>query len=178
MKVQDYTPGQSLTLVRNDRYWGPKAHLDSIVFRFLPESTATACGDASRPSPPSTTTSGEPVVASPSSSSPRHWRHAMPTIELTAGSIEYQDTGGPGPVVVLLHGLAMNGSLWRHVVSELTFARSRWSATTRACSCRPLLTARSGSRGWWSPPARSSRTSHLACRPHAAAGQPAARWRL
>jgi peptide/nickel transport system substrate-binding protein len=38
-KVSNYTPGQSLTLVRNDKYWGPKAHLDSIVFRFLPEST-------------------------------------------------------------------------------------------------------------------------------------------
>jgi peptide/nickel transport system substrate-binding protein len=38
-KVDNYTQGQSLTLVRNDKYWGPKAHLDSIVFRFLPEST-------------------------------------------------------------------------------------------------------------------------------------------
>jgi peptide/nickel transport system substrate-binding protein len=39
MKVENYTPGQSLTLVRNDKYYGPKANLDSIVFRFLPEST-------------------------------------------------------------------------------------------------------------------------------------------
>jgi peptide/nickel transport system substrate-binding protein len=38
-KVQNYTPGQSLTLVRNDQYFGPKANLDSVVFRFLPEST-------------------------------------------------------------------------------------------------------------------------------------------
>jgi peptide/nickel transport system substrate-binding protein len=38
-KVQNYTQGQSLTLVRNDKYFGPKAHLDSVVFRFLPEST-------------------------------------------------------------------------------------------------------------------------------------------
>ena len=37
--VQNYTPGQSLTLVRNDKYFGPKANLDSVVFRFLPEST-------------------------------------------------------------------------------------------------------------------------------------------
>jgi peptide/nickel transport system substrate-binding protein len=37
--VQNYTPGQSLTLVRNEKYWGTKANLDSIVFRFLPEST-------------------------------------------------------------------------------------------------------------------------------------------
>ncbi len=38
----------------------------------------------------------------------------MQTIELSAGTIEYEDTGGSGPVVVLLHG-----SLWRHVVREL-----------------------------------------------------------
>jgi pimeloyl-ACP methyl ester carboxylesterase len=43
----------------------------------------------------------------------------MPEVELQAGTIEYQDTGGDGPVVVLLHGLAMDGSLWRHVVREL-----------------------------------------------------------
>src|SRR4051794_17984090 len=43
----------------------------------------------------------------------------MPEIELTAGTIEYEDTGGDGPVVVLLHGLAMDGSLWRHVVAAL-----------------------------------------------------------
>jgi pimeloyl-ACP methyl ester carboxylesterase len=48
----------------------------------------------------------------------------MPTqqvteVELSAGVLEYQDTGGAGPVVVLLHGLAMNGSVWRHVVADL-----------------------------------------------------------
>jgi peptide/nickel transport system substrate-binding protein len=37
--VDSYTPGQSLTLKRNEKYYGPKAHLDSIVFRYLPEST-------------------------------------------------------------------------------------------------------------------------------------------
>jgi pimeloyl-ACP methyl ester carboxylesterase len=43
----------------------------------------------------------------------------MQEIELSAGIIEYEDTGGSGPIVVLLHGLAMDGSLWRHVVREL-----------------------------------------------------------
>ena len=38
-KVESYTAGQSLTLVRNDKYFGAKANLDSVVFRFLPEST-------------------------------------------------------------------------------------------------------------------------------------------
>jgi len=43
----------------------------------------------------------------------------MPEIDLSAGIIEYEDTGGNGPVIVLLHGLVMDGSLWRHVVQEL-----------------------------------------------------------
>jgi pimeloyl-ACP methyl ester carboxylesterase len=43
----------------------------------------------------------------------------MPEVELTAGAIEYGDTGGDGPVIVLLHGLIMDGSLWRHVVEDL-----------------------------------------------------------
>jgi pimeloyl-ACP methyl ester carboxylesterase len=40
-------------------------------------------------------------------------------IELSAGTIEYQDTWGSGPAIVLLHGLIMDGSLWRHVVADL-----------------------------------------------------------
>lgn len=43
----------------------------------------------------------------------------MPQVELAAGTIEYEDTGGSGQVIVLLHGLIMNGSLWRHVVEDL-----------------------------------------------------------
>jgi pimeloyl-ACP methyl ester carboxylesterase len=43
----------------------------------------------------------------------------MPNVELSAGTIEYEDSGGAGPPVVLLHGLAMDGSLWRHVVGDL-----------------------------------------------------------
>jgi len=44
----------------------------------------------------------------------------MAEIELSAGTIEYEDTGGEGPPVVLLHGLVMNGSLWRNVVPKLS----------------------------------------------------------
>ncbi|MCQ8191176.1 alpha/beta fold hydrolase [Streptomyces rugosispiralis] len=40
-------------------------------------------------------------------------------VELSAGTIEYEDTGGDGPVAVLLHGVAMDGSLWREVVAAL-----------------------------------------------------------
>ena len=43
----------------------------------------------------------------------------MPEVELSSGTIDYEDTGGNGPIVVLLHGVAMDGSLWRHVVADL-----------------------------------------------------------
>ncbi|MEU8637106.1 alpha/beta hydrolase [Amycolatopsis sp. NPDC048633] len=40
-------------------------------------------------------------------------------IALSAGTVEYTDTGGPGPVVVFVHGLLMDGSLWDGPVAEL-----------------------------------------------------------
>lgn len=43
--------------------------------------------------------------------------HSM--VRLPAGTIDYLDTGGPGPTVVLLHGLLMDGSLWDGVVTHL-----------------------------------------------------------
>ncbi len=43
----------------------------------------------------------------------------MAEVDLRAGTVEYEDSGGDGPVFVLLHGLLMNGSLWRNVVPEL-----------------------------------------------------------
>jgi pimeloyl-ACP methyl ester carboxylesterase len=50
----------------------------------------------------------------------------MTQIELSAGTIDYQDTGGTatgisgGPVIVLLHGLMMDASLWDGVIAELS----------------------------------------------------------
>jgi len=41
-------------------------------------------------------------------------------IELSAGTIEYEDTGGPGPTVVLLHGLLMDYTLWTGVMADLS----------------------------------------------------------
>ena len=44
----------------------------------------------------------------------------MTQIELSSGTIDYTDTGGDGPVLVLLHGLMMDASLWDEVVAELS----------------------------------------------------------
>lgn len=41
-------------------------------------------------------------------------------IELSAGTTDYEDTGGDGPVVVLLHGLLMDSSLWDGVIADLS----------------------------------------------------------
>jgi len=44
----------------------------------------------------------------------------MREIELSAGTIEYTDTGGGGPVIVLLHGLMMDSSLWDGPIADLS----------------------------------------------------------
>lgn len=43
----------------------------------------------------------------------------MPELDLTAGPISYRDTGGAGPVLVLLGGVLMDGSVWDPVVDDL-----------------------------------------------------------
>ncbi len=48
-----------------------------------------------------------------------HSEVGVPEIELSAGTIEYEDTGG-GPVLVLLHGLMMDASLWDGPVADLS----------------------------------------------------------
>ena len=44
----------------------------------------------------------------------------MSEIELSAGTVEYRDTGGDGPVLVLLHGLMMDAALWDGPIAELS----------------------------------------------------------
>ena len=39
-RFEEWKSNQSITLVRNDRYWGPKAYLDRVVFRVIPEEGA------------------------------------------------------------------------------------------------------------------------------------------
>jgi pimeloyl-ACP methyl ester carboxylesterase len=43
----------------------------------------------------------------------------MPEVEVEAGTIEYEDSGGEGPVVVLVPGLVMDHRQWERVVPEL-----------------------------------------------------------
>jgi pimeloyl-ACP methyl ester carboxylesterase len=44
----------------------------------------------------------------------------MNQIELSAGTIDYEDTSGDGPTLVLLHGLLMDASLWDDVIADLS----------------------------------------------------------
>jgi pimeloyl-ACP methyl ester carboxylesterase len=44
----------------------------------------------------------------------------MSLMELSAGTIDYEDTGGEGPPVLLLHGLLMDASLWDDVIADLS----------------------------------------------------------
>ncbi|WP_131767577.1 alpha/beta fold hydrolase [Candidatus Protofrankia californiensis] len=44
----------------------------------------------------------------------------MSEIELSAGTIDYEDTGGDGPAIVLLHGLMMDASLWDGPIADLS----------------------------------------------------------
>jgi peptide/nickel transport system substrate-binding protein len=39
-KISDFQPDQSLTLVRNDKYWGPPGSADKILFRIITDDTA------------------------------------------------------------------------------------------------------------------------------------------
>lgn len=40
-------------------------------------------------------------------------------VTVTAGTVEYADTGGDGPVVLFLHGLIMDEAAWAPVIDEL-----------------------------------------------------------
>lgn len=74
----------------------------------------------------------------------------MPEIQLSAGTIDYEDAGGSGPVVVLLHGLAMDGSLWRRVVGELRADHRCLVPRARRCVCGSRSAVVASERGFMS----------------------------
>ncbi|CAN5643820.1 alpha/beta hydrolase [soil metagenome] len=43
----------------------------------------------------------------------------MESVQLSTGTIDYQDSGGDGPVIVLVGGLLMDATLWAGVVATL-----------------------------------------------------------
>jgi pimeloyl-ACP methyl ester carboxylesterase len=43
----------------------------------------------------------------------------MEQVQLSTATIPYRDTGGDGPVIVFLHGLLVDGQLWRKVTPHL-----------------------------------------------------------
>ena len=59
----------------------------------------------------------------------------MREIELSVGTVEYEDTGGDGPVLVMLHGLMMDASLWDGPIAGLSSGH-RCVAPTVAASAR------------------------------------------
>jgi pimeloyl-ACP methyl ester carboxylesterase len=47
------------------------------------------------------------------------------TVQLSAGPVEVRDSGGDGPAVLFVHGVLVDGSLWRKVVPPLSAAGVR-----------------------------------------------------
>jgi hypothetical protein len=43
----------------------------------------------------------------------------MDSVQLSSGIIDYQDSEGAGPVIVLAGGLVMDATLWHQVVARL-----------------------------------------------------------
>ena len=84
-------------------------------------------------------------------------------IELSAGTIEFEDTGGAGLAIVLLGGLMMDASLWEDVIAEP--ARRRRESEVRGHWQRSLRRRRraltdSGTLARSSePPRKSTRVS-------------------
>jgi hypothetical protein len=60
----------------------------------------------------------------------------MREIELSAGSIEYEDTGGNGPMVVLLHRFLKDASLWDGVIADLSLVYFKPTSHRSVCPTR------------------------------------------
>lgn len=62
----------------------------------------------------------------------------MPVVELPAGEVEYVDTGGDGPVVVLTHGFPMDHRQWRLVLPHLDGLRCVLPTMPMGAHRRPM----------------------------------------
>ena len=56
----------------------------------------------------------------------------MAEVELEHRTVEYEDSGGDGPVLVLIGGLAMDWRLWREVIERLGPSSAAWRRTCRS----------------------------------------------
>lgn len=61
-------------------------------------------------------------------------------VELSAGRIEYEDTGGDGPAIVLLHALMMDDSLWDDVIAPARRLDERFFGPITPPTARTPLT--------------------------------------
>ena len=103
----------------------------------------------------------------------------------TAAGLMYSDTGGDGPVVVLLHGVLMNGTLWdtaveglrdryRCIVPELPFgAHTTPCPTTPTSPCRRVCCHRRVPTipTWWRLPSSALRQQRTCSKPPRASSQ-------
>jgi pimeloyl-ACP methyl ester carboxylesterase len=64
-----------------------------------------------------------------------------PVASLSAGPVEYVDTGGPGPVLVLTHGLLMDAAVWAGVIAVLSPAHRCIAPTLPAGAHRRPMAA-------------------------------------
>lgn len=74
----------------------------------------------------------------------------MKEIGPSAGTIEYEDTGGDGPVVVLLHGLMMDAS-WPPANGSCRPGRGQRLAALRAQESRSSSPAAVRRSHWTAP---------------------------
>jgi pimeloyl-ACP methyl ester carboxylesterase len=62
----------------------------------------------------------------------------MPTVSVAAGPIDYQDTGGDGPVLVFGHGLLMDGRQWRKVLPIMSEFRCITTTLPLGAHVKPM----------------------------------------
>ena len=81
----------------------------------------------------------------------------------TSAGLMYADTAGDGQVVVLMHGVLMNGALWTpsspacRIATAASSRHCRWARTARRCPTTPTSLSRR------SPPSLRSSSPNWTC---------------